>query len=80
MLVRDHYIISTSATTRHRQPQRGGAYLSACVKPVLNDDYFIGAYFVGAYFVGAYFVGAYFVRKFRTGITFTSARQESSSP
>jgi hypothetical protein len=75
MLVRDHYIISTSATTRHRQPQRGGAYLSACVKPVLNDDYFIGAYFVGAYFVGAYFV-----RKFRTGITFTSARQESSSP
>ena len=70
MLVRDHYIISTSATTRHRQPQRGGAYLSACVKPVLNDDYFIGAYFVGAYFV----------RKFRTGITFTSARQESSSP
>ena len=75
MLVRDHYIISTSTTTRHRQPQRGGAYLSACVKPVLNDDYFIGAYFVGAYFVGAYFV-----RKFRTGITFTSARQESSSP
>ena len=70
MLVRDHYIISTSTTTRHRQPQRGGAYLSACVKPVLNDDYFIGAYFVGAYFV----------RKFRTGITFTSARQESSSP
>ena len=75
MLVRDHYIISTSATTRHRQPQRGGAYLSACVKPVLTDDYFLGAYFVGAYFVGAYFV-----RKFRTGITFTSARQESSSP